>query len=35
MTEKRLKVGARHWEWALGCRIDADSVREIQGCTPE
>jgi hypothetical protein len=35
VVEKRLKTNSRYWELALGCRIDADPVREIQGCTPK
>lgn len=35
IAEKRLKTNARYWELALGCRVDADTVREIQGCTPK
>lgn len=34
-TDKRLKTNARFWELALGCRVDAETVRDIQGCTPK
>lgn len=33
--DKRLKTNARFWELALGCRVDAETVRDIQGCTPK
>ncbi|MCH2547987.1 MAG: hypothetical protein MK052_10320 [Alphaproteobacteria bacterium] len=35
ISAKRLKTNARYWELALACRIDADTVRQIQGCTPK
>lgn len=35
MADKRLKTNARFWQLALACRVDADPVRDIQGCTPK
>lgn len=35
IIDKRLKTNARFWELAVGCRIDAEPVRDIQGCTPK
>lgn len=35
VVSRRLMTNARFWELALACRIDADTVREIQGCTPK
>lgn len=34
-SDKILKTNARFWAFALRRRIDDDSVRQIQDCTPK